>query len=357
MLNSAVELLKRMVSTPSVSREESAVASLLYDELRSRGLAVRRYRNNVWTANFSTRDSAKPLLMLNSHIDTVKPAAGWTLDPYKPEVSAGCIYGLGSNDAGASVVSLIEAFCAMRSADLSFDMLLALTAEEEVGGENGMRAFLPMLGDEGLLPDMVLVGEPTGMQPAIAERGLVVLDCIAHGRAGHAARREGDNAIYRAMADIDILRKLTFPKESQELGPIGIAVTMIQAGTAHNVIPAECRFTVDVRTTDAYTNEQTAQMISEAIESDATPRSTRVRASVISRSHPMVMAACECGGEPFASPTTSDMSLLGGIPSLKMGPGESKRSHTPDEYIEIDEINAGIDGYIKYLKCLSKQLI
>lgn len=348
-----IDLLKQMVATPSYSRQEQGTAELLERWLSARGHDVSRHGCNISVLSHNYR-AGLPLLMLNSHHDTVRPAAGWKHDPHLPSEEDGMLFGLGANDAGASVVSLIAAFEAMEQRQLPFNIILAITAEEEVGGENGMRAFLPMLAERGLTPDMVLVGEPTCMQPAIAERGLVVLDCVAHGRAGHAARGEGVNALYRAVDDIARLRNLKLPKVSRELGPVGIAVTMINAGTAHNVVPAECHFTVDVRTTDAYTNEQTVVLIREAIESDAVPRSTRVRASVIDRTHPMVLAAVALGGEPFASPTTSDMSLLHGIPSLKMGPGDSARSHTPDEYITYAEIEQGIAGYIGFLSRLAE---
>lgn len=350
----AIELLKKLIAAPSFSRDEAATADILEAELQSRGIDTRRYKNNVWAVadNF---DSSKPVLLLNSHHDTVRPAAGWTRDPFHPEVENGRLYGLGSNDAGASGVSLIEAFDHYRkSSDLSLNLILAITAEEEVSGENGMRSFLPMLKEEGYKVDMALVGEPTCMQPAIAERGLVVLDCEAKGVAGHAARGDGKNAIYEAIADVEVLKNLTFPKVSEELGPIHIAVTQIEAGTQHNVIPASCKFVVDVRTTDAYTNEQTVEIIREAISSEANPRSTRIRASALSRRHPMTLAAEALGGVPFSSPTTSDMALMNDFPSLKMGPGNSSRSHKADEYIELEEINAGVDGYIKFIQQLAK---
>ncbi len=254
------------------------------------------------------------------------------------------------------MVSLLAAFHLADPSSLPFNLLMAVTAEEEVGGEHGMRSLLPHLAEKGLIPSMVIVGEPTGLQAAVAERGLVVLDCIAHGVSGHAARNEGVNAIYRAMADIERLRTYSFPRVSDVLGPIKISVTQIEAGRQHNVIPDECRFVADVRTTDAYSNEETARMLADLIESECTPRSTRVQASVISPAHPLVAAATDLGATTFVSPTTSDMSLLHGIPSLKIGPGRSERSHTADEYVMRHEITDAIDFYSSLISNLKNHL-
>lgn len=294
--------------------------------------------------------------MLNSHHDTVRPAASYTRDPFDPVITPdGCLYGLGSNDAGASVVSLARVFLDLHDRQLPFNLLLALTAEEEVGGENGMRAFLPMLAGEGIAINAATVGEPTGMQPAVAERGLLVLDAVTRGVAGHAARGEGINAIYRAMTDIDRLRSFSPPIVSATLGPIGVNVTQINAGHAHNAIPDECRWVADIRTTDAYTNEQTASMLQALVSphTTLTPRSTRVRASVIPTAHPLVQGAVRLGGTPFVSPTTSDMSLMYDFPSLKIGPGESSRSHAADEYILLSEIDNAVESYTNLLTTLS----
>lgn len=348
----AIELLKSMIAIPSTSRSEEGTASLIYDRLQAWGANPQRFRNNVWalSENF---DPARPTLLLNSHHDTVKPAASYTRDPYQPAVEDGRIYGLGSNDAGASAVSLIETFLNLRSARLPFNLLLAITAEEEVGGENGMRAFLPHVAEEGIRIDCAIVGEPTGMQAAIAERGLVVLDCVTPGVTGHAARGEGINAIYRAIADIETLRAFRFPKESEILGPVGLNITQINAGWQHNAIPDECKWVVDIRTTDAYTNEQTVELLREAVShSTLTPRSTRVRASVISADHPLVRSAVALGSRTFVSPTTSDMSLMYDFPSLKIGPGESSRSHSADEFVLINEIEAAIPAYRKLIESL-----
>lgn len=340
-----IDLLSRLVATPSFSRDEAATADIIYAYLAANGITPQRHLNNVWALSQGF-DPARPTLMLNSHHDTVRPAASYTRDPFMPSIEDGRLYGLGSNDAGASVVSLIRTFLDLQTCSLPFNLLLAITAEEEVGGENGMRAFLPMLAGRGIHIDCAIVGEPTGMQPAIAERGLVVLDCITPGVTGHAARGEGVNAIYRAMEDIDLLRNYKFPSVSQILGPVSLNVTQINAGWQHNAIPDECRWVADIRTTDAQTNEQVVDLLRSCVKwSTLTPRSTRVRASVISGSHPLVQAAVSLGLSPFVSPTTSDMSLMYDFPSLKIGPGQSSRSHSADEYILLDEIAEAIGLY------------
>lgn len=353
MIYRPVEMLRALVSTPSPSREENATADLIAESLECNGVKTRRFRNCVWAVQ-PTHDPRKPTLMLNSHHDTVKPASGYIRDPYDAAIEGDRLYGLGSNDAGASVVTLMQLFMDHYIKCLPFNLMLAVTAEEEVMGPDGMRGFLPHIQSIGFQPDMVLVGEPTDMQPAVAERGLVVLDCTAHGVSGHAARKNGVNALYKAMADIDVIRRLRFPRESAVLGPVGLEVTMIKCGTQHNVIPDRCDFTVDVRTTDAYTNEETVMMIRRAIQSDAVPRSTRIQASVIDSSHPLVLAAEAIGGTPFVSPTTSDMALMHGIPSLKLGPGHSQRSHTADEYVLLSEIRESLEKYPEFLKALSR---
>ena len=298
-------------------------------------------------------DASKPTLLLNAHHDTVKPAPSYTRDPFTPSLEGDALYGLGANDDGGSVVALIATFLDIRSAKLPFNLILAITAEEEVGGENGMRAFLPCLAEEGYKVDAAIVGEPTGMQPAVGERGLIVLDCLTKGVTGHAARGEGINAIYRAIADIEALRNYRFPRKSKVLGPVTLNITQINAGWAHNAIPDECKWVVDVRTTDAFSNELTAQLLQEQVKhTQLTPRSTRVWASVIAESHPLVQACLALGLKPFVSPTTSDMSLMHGIPSLKIGPGESKRSHSADEFIRPSEIAHAITVYKQIITSL-----
>lgn len=350
---SPVEFLKELIAVQSFSREEDGTADLIYSVFEREGFKPRRYKNNVW-AVADGYDSSRPTLLLNSHHDTVKPSPNYTRNPFEPIVDNGRLYGLGSNDAGASAVTLTALFAEMRNVALPFNLILTLTAEEEVTGENGMRAFLPHLKEQGIEITMALVGEPTGMQPAVAERGLVVLDCVSRGIAGHAARKDGVNAIYKAIEDIQRLRTFTFERRSEILGPISVQTTMIQSGSQHNVVPDECRWVVDVRTTDVYTNEETVRILQSAISSEATPRSTRVRASVVASDHPLVKAALEMRKTPFVSPTTSDMSQMHAFPSLKMGPGESSRSHTADEFIELSEIENAITDYKNYLINLSK---
>lgn len=351
-LKEAVALLRRLIAVPSFSREENGTADIWEEWLKSNGAGnVERLHNNVF-AVASGFDPGRPTLMLNSHHDTVRPASSYTRDPFLPEIVDGKLYGLGSNDAGASGVALASTFLDLKDRkDLPVNLILAITAAEEVMGENGMRAFLPHLAERGLTPDMVIVGEPTGMQSAIAERGLLVLDGVAHGKSGHAARNEGINALYRAIEDISHLRDFSTPKVSDILGPIKVSVTMINAGTQHNVVPDRCTYVVDVRTTDAYTNPETVELLREAVQwSDLTPRSTRVHASVIPHDHPLVVSATALGLTPFVSPTTSDMALMHGIHSLKIGPGESSRSHTADEFVLIDEINEALHLYPRLIE-------
>lgn len=339
----AAALLRAMIAIPSPSRDEAGTAELLCAFLREQGVASERLYNNVY-ARTEDHDPARPTLLLNSHHDTVRPAGSWTRDPHTPTVEGDRLYGLGSNDAGASVAALTETFLAWRDRPRPFNILLALTAEEECSGERGIRALLPTLGRI----DMALVGEPTGMRAAVGERGLVVLDCTAHGMSGHAARNEGINALYIALDDIARLRTFRFERESELLGPIGIAVTQIEAGTQHNVVPDTCRFVADIRTTDAYTNEETIALLRAAIRSDAVPRSTRIRASALDARHPLFRAAVAAGRETFVSPTTSDMALMP-FPTLKIGPGDSARSHTADEYVLLSEIGKGIAIYDDYI--------
>lgn len=345
----AVELLKALITTPSRSRDEARTADLLHAFLAQRGAAPERLANNVW-ARAEHFDPARPTLLLNSHHDTVRPAASYTRDPYTPAVEDGKLYGLGSNDAGASVVSLVETFLRFRTRPLPFNLVLGISAEEECMGPNGIRALLPALGRV----DMALVGEPTGMQAALGERGLVVVDCTAHGKSGHAARGEGENALYIALDDIARLRSLRFGRESELLGPIGIAVTQIEAGTQHNVVPDTCRFVVDVRTTDAYSNEETVEILRAALRSDVVPRSTHIRAAAVGEEHPLVRAAIAAGRRTYVSPTTSDRTLMP-FPALKMGPGESSRSHTADEFVLLGEIAEGIAIYETYIEKLAQE--
>ncbi len=348
-----VELLQQLIATPSHTRDEGAVADLLCRFFDEQGFKYTRIHNNLLLQGNYT--SGRPRLLLNSHIDTVRPTASYTRDPYAPTIEDGRLYGLGSNDAGASAVALLAAF--LRLVDRTkkedeeafpFDMMLLLSAEEECGGEHGIRACYDLLHDV----EMAIVGEPTAMQAAIAEPGLVVLDCEATGKSGHAARGEGVNALYIAIEDIERLRHLQFDRTSPTLGPIRLTTTMISCGTQHNVVPDSCCFVVDVRTTDAYTNEETVERIRTALQSEVTPRSTRIRASVIDKQHPLVRAAVKAGATPFISTTTSDRTLMP-FPALKIGPGDSARSHTADEYILIKEIEQGIETYVQIIENLA----
>lgn len=350
-----INLLRKLVSIPSLSREESRTADVLVDFLEGNQVNVQRVGNNIIARYRVEEDDSKlnprQVVLLNSHHDTVRPSSSYTRDPYDPGIDQEKIWGLGSNDAGASLVSLIATFLHFRNQSLPFELVLAISAEEECSGVGGMRMMLPHLGNV----DMGIVGEPTSLQVAVGERGLLVLDCVAHGRSGHAARNEGDNALYKAIDDIQILRNFPFEKQSQTLGPIGVNVTIIKSGTLHNVIPDECSFTVDVRTTDAYSNAETVDLIRQKLTSDVTPRSTHLNASAINRDHPLVKAAEAAGCKPFLSPTMSDMALLP-FPTIKIGPGESSRSHTADEYILVSEIESGIERYISLLNILSREL-
>jgi acetylornithine deacetylase len=335
-----VELLQTLIATPSFSREEDASAGVIFDFLRDKNLAPKRHFNNVYAfcRHYSSR---KKTLLLCSHHDTVRPAGGYTRNPFAPDIEDGKLYGLGSNDAGASVVALIHCFTDFYDKELPFNLVLAIVAEEEVQGANGIRSILPMLGHI----DCAIVGEPTQMQAAVGERGLIVLDCTAHGIQGHAARDEGKNALYIAIDDITWLRGFEFPKISPLMGKVKATATMIQCGSQHNVVPAQCRFVVDVRSTDVYENAEIVHILQQNMQSAVEVRSIRLRASSIAKEHPLVQAAERIGCTAYISPTTSDIAVLDGIPSLKIGVGNSVRSHTADEFVFLKEIEEGIDKY------------
>lgn len=341
----AVDLLQQLIAIPSFSREESKTADVLEQFLQSKGIKTHRKMNNIWAWN-KHFDASKPTILLNSHHDTVKPNTGYTRDPFDAKIEDGKLYGLGSNDAGGCLVSLIQTFLYFYDREnLKYNFCLATTAEEEISGVNGLELIIPELGKL----DFGIVGEPTLMQLAIAEKGLMVLDCVAHGKSGHAAREEGVNAIYKAIEDIEWFRTYRFPKESEVFGPVKMSVTIINAGSQHNVVPASCTYTVDVRVTDAYRNEEVLEIIRQHVQSDVTPRSIRLKPSKIEKDHPIVQAGLALGRTTYGSPTTSDQSLLD-IPSLKVGPGDSARSHTADEFVYLDEIREGIDLYIQMLE-------
>lgn len=345
MIEKAVGLLCRLIEVPRVSREETAAADMLQaymqDEL---GLSTQRLGNNLWSVapNF---DEKKDTLLLNAHIDTVKPVAGWQRNPFKATREGSRIYGLGSNDDGASLVSLLHVFAALKEEKTQYNLVFLASAEEEVSGKDGIESVLPLLPKI----DVALVGEPTGMQPAIAEKGLMVLDVTAHGKAGHAARDEGENAIYKALEDIEWFRNYKWEKISPLLGPVKMTVTIVNAGTQHNVVPDTCTFTVDIRSNECYTNRELFDEIGKNVKSEVKARSFRLSSSSIDVNHPLVQRIVALGGKPFGSPTLSDQALMP-FPSLKLGPGDSKRSHSADEFVDFCEIEQAIETYLKLLK-------
>ena len=344
-----INLLKKLIGIPSFSKAEDKTADTLQAFIEGKGIITHRKLNNVWAHN-KYFNAALPTILLNSHHDTVKPNTTYTLDPFLPLVKDGKIYGLGSNDAGGSLVSLLAAFLYYyESKNLTYNLVYAATAEEEISGANGISSILTELPKI----DFALVGEPTQMHLAIAEKGLIVLDCIAHGKTGHAAREEGDNAIYKALQDINWFKSFSFPNVSPSLGPVKMSVTVIQAGEQHNVVPSTCAFTVDVRTTDAYTNEEVVELIKQQVSCDVKPRSLRLQPSGIAPDHPFVLAGIAAGRKTYGSPTLSDQSLMP-WPSVKIGPGDSARSHTADEYIYLHEIEEAVDLYINLLSKMIK---
>ena len=347
MITETLQLLKQLISTPSFSREEHGTAVVIAGFLESRAVSVQRKHHNIWAKNRHF-DPHKPSILLNSHHDTVKPNPAYTLDPFSPIEKDGKLFGLGSNDAGAPLVCLLAAFLHFcEREDLPYNLIYAATAEEEISGSNGVESILPELGDIAF----AIVGEPTLMHMAIAEKGLLVLDCLAVGKAGHAAREEGVNAIYQALPDMEWFRTYQFPKVSPTLGPVKMSVTVIQAGAQHNVVPAECRFTVDVRCTDAYTHEELLGIIQSHVSAKVQPRSMRLRPSAVPEDHPLVQAARALGIPTYGSPTTSDQALMP-FPSVKIGPGDSGRSHSANEFVYLHEIEDGIAGYIRLLEQL-----
>ena len=349
----AVELLKSLIATESFSRQEENTAALIKSFLKKNNIDFFQEQNNIWAFNKHFRPEL-PTILLNSHHDTVKPNKDWTKNPFIPVVADGKLYGLGSNDAGGCLVSLIATFRHFYDQEiLAYNLVLAATAEEEVSGVNGLELIIPQLGPLAF----AIVGEPTQMHLAIAEKGLLVLDCLAKGTSGHAAREEGENAIYKALPDIHWFQHFKFPAESEFLGPMKMTVTVIKAGTQHNVVPNSCEFTVDVRVTDVYTNEEVLEIIKKHVSCEVKPRSVRLKPSRISKEAPIVQAGIALGRQLYGSPTTSDQALLS-VPSLKLGPGDSARSHTADEFIYLSEIEEGIQLYIQLLnKIIYKQQV
>jgi acetylornithine deacetylase len=344
LFDDSLDLLQKLIVIPSLSKEEALTADAINTFLKEHGVITHRKENNIWAFN-KYYDASKPTILLNSHHDTVKPNPGYTRDPFSADLEDGMLFGLGSNDAGGCLVSLIACFLHFYEQDnLKYNLCLAVTAEEEISGKNGLELIVPELGPL----EFAIVGEPTLMNLAIAERGLMVLDCVSHGKAGHAAREEGENAIYKAIKDIEWFKTYEFAKKSSLFGLIKMSVTVIEAGSQHNVVPAICKFTVDVRVTDAYKNEEVLKIIRQNVNCDVFPRSTRLKSSSISTDHPIVAAGIALGKKTYGSPTTSDQALLD-IPSLKIGPGDSARSHMADEFIYVNEIKEGIDLYIQLI--------
>lgn len=347
----AIKLLEQLIATPSFSREEDKTAQIIEGFFRQMNIPAERKGHNIWARNkhFTT---GLPTILLNSHHDTVRPNSAYTRDPFQVEIADGKLYGLGSNDAGGALVCLIAAFLHFyEQRHLAFNLVVAATAEEEISGSEGVESVWPLFPNI----DFAIVGEPTLCQMAIAEKGLMVLDCTARGKAGHAARDEGVNAIYEAMRDIEWLRTFRFPKTSPTLGEVKMTTTVIQAGKQHNVVPAECSYTVDVRVTDQYTLEEVLDVIRQHVKADVAPRSMRMRSSGIALDHPLVKAATTLGIPQYGSPTTSDQALIP-VPSVKMGPGDSARSHSADEFIYVSEIVKGIDTYVALLNQVGKIL-
>jgi acetylornithine deacetylase/succinyl-diaminopimelate desuccinylase-like protein len=344
LFQNALTLLQTLIAIPSFSKEENETANVIEGFFKKHSVKTNRIGNNVWARN-KYFDATKPTILLNSHHDTVRPNVGYTRDPFSPEIKESKLYGLGSNDAGGPLVALIAAFLHYYDRkDLVYNLVMATSAEEEISGTGGIESIWASLQPI----DFAIVGEPTLCEMATAEKGLMVLDCITRGKPGHAAREEGINAIYLAMKDIEWFKTFRFPKVSETLGEMKMSVTIINSGTQHNVVPAECKFTVDVRVTDAYTLEEALELIQSQVSSEIKPRSLRMRSSGISMDHPLVQSARKMKLKLYGSPTTSDQALIP-VPSVKIGPGDSARSHSADEYIFVDEIEKGIETYIKLL--------
>ena len=341
----AVSLLSHLIATPSVSREERRAADIMEEELTRCGFTPHREANNVWAIGPCQRED-RPTLLLNAHIDTVKPVASYTRNPYEPSLEDGTLYGLGSNDCGGGLVSLLQVFRELSASErCPYNLVYLASAEEEVSGKDGISRALPLLPHV----DVAIVGEPTGMQPAVAEKGLMVVDITAHGKSGHAARNEGVNAIYEALDDLCWIRSHRFDRVSRFLGPTKMQATVVNAGTQHNVVPDECKIVVDVRTNELYTNEEVFDIISSHCKSECRARSFRLHSSRIDLNHPLVERCVALGLHPFGSPTLSDQALMP-FASLKLGPGQSARSHSADEYIKVSEIEHAIGLYLRLLE-------
>lgn len=346
-LHDAIDLLQRLIATPSISRSENEAATIMEQTIRDYGFSTHREANNVWAID-PLFDDGRPTILLNAHIDTVKPVESWTRDPFAPTIEGDTLYGLGSNDCGGGLVTLLQVFrhfCQDKTtAPRSFNLVYLASAEEEVSGKDGVSRVLPLLPKI----DVAIVGEPTGMQPAIAEKGLMVLDVIAHGKSGHAARNEGVNAIYEALDDMRWIRDYRFEKVSPLLGPVKMTLTVVNAGTQHNVVPDTCTMLVDIRSNEYYTNEEIFGIVRSHVKSEVKAHSFRLHSSHIDPAHPLVRRCIDMGLTPYGSPTLSDQALMP-FPSFKLGPGESARSHSANEYIKISEMERALDIYTKLL--------
>ena len=343
--NEAVTLLSHLIATPSVSRDERRAADIIQEVLTRYGFTPQREANNVWTIGHHYNE-ARPTLLLNAHLDTVKPVSTYTRNPYEPSLEEGILYGLGSNDCGGGLVSLLQVFRILDSSNTCpYNLVYLASAEEEVSGKDGISRALPLLPHI----DVAIVGEPTGMQPAVAEKGLMVIDITADGKSGHAARGEGVNALYAALDDLCWIRSYQFDRVSTFLGATKMQATVIQAGTQHNVVPDTCQIVVDVRTNELYTNEEVFNIIQQHCQSECRARSFRLHSSRIDLQHPLVQRCIALGMTPFGSPTLSDQALMP-FPSFKLGPGQSARSHSANEYILVSEIEDAINTYLKLLQ-------
>jgi len=343
-VNDAVELLKALIAIPRISRNETIASNLIEEWMTNWGLNPRREANNLW-AVADNYNEAKPTLLLNAHIDTVKPVQTWTRNPHQPSIEDDRLYGLGSNDCGGGLVTLMQVFRILKDSDRQYNLVFVASAEEEVSGKNGIERVLPLLPKI----DVAIVGEPTGMQPAIAEKGLMVIDGYAKGVSGHAARNEGVNAIYEALDDLMWLRDYRFRKESPLLGATKMTVTQVESGTQHNVIPDVLHFVIDVRTNEFYQNEYVFAFLQKQMKRcELKVRSFRLHSSSIAEDHPLVKRCTDLGLKPFGSPTLSDQALMP-FPSFKLGPGESARSHSADEFICISEIEQALETYLKII--------
>lgn len=345
----AIQLLQELISRPSLSGDEKATADLIENWMLSKGISAQREQNNVWARNLHF-NPALATILLNSHHDTVKANSAYTRDPFDPAIEGDQLFGLGSNDAGGPLVSLLQVFAHFYDRDdLNYNLIIAATAEEENSGPKGLNSLLSHLGTI----DFAIVGEPTEMKMAIAEKGLLVIDGQAQGIAGHAAHENTLNAIYEAMADIEWIKSYQFPLKSDFLGPVKMSVTQIQAGSQHNVVPSSCDFVIDVRINEHYSPESAFEIIDQNTRSRLKPRSFRNNSSSIALEHPLVQAGLKLGIEYYGSPTLSDQAVLS-CPSLKMGPGKSTRSHQANEYILLSEIEEAIKIYIQLLESILK---